>query len=816
MSPPADPAGKSAPARSTPPARATLSGEPETTSASSAEPTRLTARFVGWLRTPEVTARFLSSLLLSASFVALVDAYTRGRLLYGVDFVGIYTPSGFFLNPSVNYVVPAIASALTFGDIYSAQYLGFFLDTFLTVFACQSFARELFRPNFPPRALFAVQLLAAGLYLINPYTLTWGLISITTSVFVSSAAFFVVMQMTLRFVRAVLRGRVFRTIDAAVLGLAIGCSAPVSFPNVVRVLATESIAFLLAIGSSWYFGTRPEQRAAFRRGIVAALTGAAPVAAVLLAYPIYTFANVWFSHPGALASVTSQFSSTLSNTTYNTFGNVVRLLSRRQFYRFAYYGLYTGNTPEGLASYLWPVLGVLAPLLIAVFRQSLPGRRLFLLLLGVVFACLVWGSGTLPPFGPVNAILLTPFPVLSTIVPTFFLEALIETKLYAVFAAFTIGMLGMRFWFHGSELPGSPAPVPEDPGVGTGVGTSRPPPSAIRRWTGVVASLALVGLLLVAATPILDGSAEVDSIGAFVPGFVVPPSYFDVRNILHSSGGNAMLLPGVSPYVQTSWGFEGATLFYLSFNYPNKIVVPGFYGAYQIYLPSTAAAYSNATRPLVPAATPPVDPGSLAPIQSNLLNGLPNYNYRVGPSLNTTGHEWVELRLHYSAANASTVASLLAGGTLWVGLRSHGAAVSSPSVVGWYVVSPTYDAVVAPLDATDTAVFLLVGQYSSGAGYDATNVTAVSLWLHQPGVPEGTPLPFTPITLSNGGNSVVSASWVHQMSVYGVRYVLIDQSLVHGTTEPTDYANATVAALEAEALATPAYISPELQLYKLV
>lgn len=778
-------------------------------------PARLGSKVWHWVRVPDRLDRIIVSWLLATAFVLLVFAYTRGALTYSVDYVGVYSFSGFFLNPSVNYLVPAIAAGLTFGNVYAAQYLALFIDAFAVTYGCQLFAHELFLRTFDRRRLLVLQVLAATFYLVNPYNFSWGLVTLAAAVFLSNAAFFVVMTQTIRFVRGVLERHPFRRRDALILGVAVGLSAPIALPNLVRTVALELAGFVAALLACWVFVRTAEQRSTFWRSLRSTLLLALPIAVVFLAYPAYSFVTIWLLHPGALTTIEGVNASLVSNTTYNTFANVIRLLARRQFDAYAYSTVYATNPTVFFGTYLWPVLAVLIPGVLVLFRRVVSWRVMFAGLAALVVS-IVWSTGTNAPFGPVNSVILGPYPLAANIMPNFFLEAEVMTKLYPAFIAFSILFLGRAL----KRRLGDPPPdrstaavrtrvgepdEPVDDGMGAPVVRSSRPPT----WLATAAVGLATLLVLTAGYPLYTGEAITFSPKDPISGFWIPSPYFHARQVLQHGSGNALLLPQVSTYVLTDWGYRGATLFYSSFNYPARVVSPGFYGPYAIYLANIQQEYAQATTPIGPASSTTPIAETFTPVAPVLTQGYPLFSFRATPAINASAFTWLSVSVNVS--NPAAMSTYLANQSLWVGLQSGG--VSAASQVGWYPAGATYQSVARTTGGHTFQFVVLLGDSASGPGYRTNAINAVQFWFRQAGSTNGVAL--SGVRVAGVNQSAISPTWVNLMHQYSVQYVYVDNSLVSGQSESSLYVNDSIAMLMKSGNAQLMYQAPELQLYSL-
>ncbi|MGC2034368.1 MAG: hypothetical protein WA761_02845 [Thermoplasmata archaeon] len=773
-----------------------------------------------WAFDPARLRRFEISLILSIALVLGVLVFTGGALLYAIDWTGIYTPGGFFVNPTVNEIIPAAASGVSFGNVYVGQYLSLFVDTFVCTYAAQRFTRELFRSSFTDAQLTGVQFLAAALFLVNLYNVTWGYYTFEFNLYLSNAGFFLVMTQLVRLVRAGRAGRAFSMYDSILLGLGIGLSAPASFPNVLRTLAIEGIGFVLVFLGILAGYPHPGGRRAMKRTVLRILVFAAPIAFALLAAPLYIYLTEWAFQPAAVSAVVFVNSTPTANS-YNTLANVVRLLGKGQFATYSYYSLYSSNALIVVASSLWPLLalpGALVLSRLAHWRDRLWVPAMIL----AIIPCLIWGEGTNPPFGLFNQWLYGQLPYGTQLMPAFFPLQTIATKLYPVLIAFAIGTIYAEWQFRQRYSEGLTA-LPIPPGAVDPVHS--PPPATrsarLRRFRRnpeamlpYVVTGALVGMVLIAALPIYDGAIY------DLPGhlnqrpFWIPNAYYDVRSTLQGDRANALMLPTVGAYVGTTWGMRAATQFYEQFNYPSRVVVPGYYGPYKYFINTTKEQYFAVTHPLLPSGVgTPIAQNGTGPWIELHRAVEPRYVYTFAQNLNLSSYDWLNLTI--PVGDPGLIAQQVQQRTFWIGIMSG---QSGHSSVGWYVIGQDANSALVSLNAS-LDVNLFVGSPNTGPGVNSTeypsNVTGVTIWFRTTSaIPILPPTEFGLPVLTGIVGSIISPDWAGLLAVYQTSFLLVDSTVVYGEYETPTYVTTVTTLLQSQHLITSVYQSPDLQMYR--
>jgi hypothetical protein len=336
------------------------------------------------------------------------------------------------------------------------------------------------------------------------------------------------------------------------------------------------------------------------------------------------------------------------------------------------------------------------------------------------------------------------------------------------------------------------------------VRSSRPP-----AWLATAAVGIATLLILTAGYPLYTGQAVTFSPKDPISGFWIPAPYFHARQVLQHGSGNALLLPQVSTYILTNWGYRGATLFYSSFNYPARVVSPGFYGPYAIYLSNIQREYAQATAPLAPSDQSTALTATFTPVAPVLTQGYPLFSFRANPVINATAYTWLSIDVNVS--NPSAMSSFLANQTLWVGLQSGG--VSGASQVGWYPAGATYQSVVRIPGSHTFQFILLLGDSVSGPGYRLNAINAVQFWFKEAGSTNSVAL--SGVQVAGVAQSAIDPTWAGLMHHYAVQYVYVDNSLVSGQSESSLYVNDSIAMLMKSGNAQLMYQAPELQLYSL-
>lgn len=752
------------------------------------------------LRDPGRRVRIGVAIGVATSYIALIASYAQGRLIYGQDFPGVYSPYDFLLRTDPDFLIPSAAVLLSGGNIYLGYYLAAFAECFATAYACQIFARELFSPNFSEQRLQWLQALAAVLFVFSPTAVVTTNVSLLELVFLSSAAFFLVMALLVRLLRRLRDGRTFSIRDAVLLGAAVGLAAPDSFPNQVRVLGFIGLALAGILVGALVAFRRPAQRSALRVGLRNLSLVSLPLAGLLLTAVLFNLATTWGSNLAGIRAVAADFHALFSGTTYNTFPMVIRLLGKHSFPGLPYGAVYLSNPPVVIASYLWPEFAVLIPLLFAAL-YPLRERAMLLLVEGLVIVGLLWETGTNPPFGAATGAFQSALPFGPVLVPTYFVTLLFLSKAYPVLIAFSVVALAGLV----------PSRRTADP---TASRDSAAPPTRRRRWSlpsnfdrwsapQLLFVLGATGVLLLAAAPELDGSA----VGTHV--FRVPADYFNVRSILWSLDGNAVLLPSVAVYVSTTWGFYGANGFYNEFFYPSQVVSPAFWGPYEFYLNSTKQEYAAATEPILPVGngTPLLSaPGSI----QQLVAGAPAAVYSLARPLHLGRFDWVALR--FDQVNVTLVESLIASGSLVIGVGSGGAR-GNLTQVGWYVVGASTNSWIHPWSPGGCTIYLQVPQPSTPSKYAPGNVS--SFLVEDRAGSASTALDLGHLAIGGVNATLVSPSWLPLMAQLGVRYVLVDHTLKIGAHESDWFITSVIHTLEQVRLLSVVYDSPNVTLYRI-
>lgn len=771
----------------------------------------------GYLTNRQRLTRIAIAAAVSLPLTFLLVYYTKGALLYRIDWVGVYSVQGFLRTPIPDAILPTIGSALSFGNLTAANYIALFLDAFFCAYGAQLLARELFRDTFSDRWLLPVQAIAAAAYLVNPYSVTWSVYSLQLELFLSQAAFFVFMMEIIRLLRCGRSGKPYSPWDAALLGLAVGLSMPASLPNDARVLAFEFAALVLAGLALLVFARIRSRRPAVLSVVRRFFAYTAPVALALLIGPVYNAYSAGFFSSTDIHAITQVVVAVAKE--YTPLGLAVRLLGRPELFHTPYLKFYTKVPITIVASYLWPVLALAAPIP-AAFLLRLRDKAWITVAVLVALPCVLWGAGGDPPFGFIYDWITAHLPYGAALFPPFFPIQLVATKLYAVLVPFSIAVsyYGVRRLLVGRRRP---APAP-----GAAESARRVRWLRLRRsrLPGYAVAATLVGLVFLASVPLYTGGIFYGGSGSGI-GYFVPQPYFEVESLLSQNHSTALLLPPLPTYVDTKWGYHGATAFYSAFYYPSTIIVPAFYGQYQTDFGASSQEYNLATHALEPPTGSDnysSEPTQNRPWAVNTSNpAVTVYSYQPHPSFTLTSANssrmlsWLNVTL--PTDQPTVLAKMFQQSEVIANITTS--AVNATGVThsksGIFDFLPgRYNSYVTAVGVSQVQVTFLVWGPSATwptGGYETSgSISYLNLTFYRGNLAN---LITGPPSFSVGFGSDLRPDWVALMQQYHADYLLADYSVQDGL-EGRPWMNDTLISLVALHAITPVYLTTELELWQ--
>lgn len=507
--------------------------------------------------------RLLPLGLVALGVTALILAYSHGALLWGSDYPGVYSIYNFISSPSPPSLVYGVSISLALGSIYLGFYIGTYFSALLTCFGAALLFTEAFRSLVPTTQLRLAALTAAALYLFNPFVLSNGAVSFAISnIQITNAFFLIFLAMIIRAYRALLDGRPISRRVAAAIGSSLGLSLT-PFPNDLRLLVVAGLLVmaLLVFAVTFTFRRTPPLSTVSTALKVAPLSGG--FACLLGSSAILPTIIALSSSPQYATAAAARYSSAGFYTgPFNTVPNVLRLLGYWGFPGWPYHGVYYAMTPISIASYLWPLFGLVIPILFVTRRNRAVLLPLLVLVLGMMF----WEKGGNPPLGGVWTSLTSVLPYGNQMVPTYFLTAFVLSGLYSILVAFSLSKTtsALTQYFSKSTYGGR-----------------------VERRKKITTTLVVLSLTFgfgVYAIPILDGTVSTqvwNTPTSTSSGFHVPQSYSVARSVIEGGGGAALLLPGTTAYISTTWGYSGIAAFYNQFFAPASVItIQQFGGTY--------------------------------------------------------------------------------------------------------------------------------------------------------------------------------------------------------------------------------------------
>ena len=777
------------------------------------------------LSAPHLRLRLFSAFSVSAAFVLVLAGYTQGRLLYGGDLVGVYSMAELLWYPTANNIVPALSVGLASGNVYAGYYLAAFLDGVIVLLCAQTMFLEVIRVTGMQRIATIGLVVVPILYVSNPVTIVDTFKSLDDALLVQNAGVLLFLAACIRLQWNPVNSRREITIGSAlaVLGTAIAAE---EFPLSFRIVALFGLlAILIGLGSELHRRTSCGRPFVTRTLLLLVCIGVGFAVAFVAALPLYEA-----SLPAGLNSVNqiaSSFGGAVSLNQFGQLSSTFRLLDTWGFWGMyvPYHTLYVSNPGIVLASYFWPLLGLCMPLLLGIRGRS---QGLIVTLVSIGLLAMVWESGTSGPFAMLNESISSHVPILIELFPPFFLTQTLLAELYTIFGAITISSVfcwnpSLRAFSSFRQLLHSRIALLDLPV--TGGGTRRPltRASLASHPASKVIAVVLLGVLVASAYPTWAGMSEAQYFDSNVRGISIPQSYFTTREILNSEHANAILLPGLTTYIQTNWNYQGSQGFYPAFYYPSRILVPDSLGDYSLFRANSAEAYLNLTSPLCPSLNATKITGG--PWQDNawgvnfersspaMLDLLPTESngftvaWGSDSPLNFSGSMWISVILRTN--NLSVVTSSMAKGTLWFGVGS-----SITGTIGWYVLDRTSNAKVTTLNPTTFRIDVLTNQsdpvnpeswYLPGSVntfylMGRFNLSTINLSIGDP-------------QAYDENSSTIGTNWVREVIQLGFSFVMFDQTVIQGAAQSPQYVTEVESTMLHSHRFSLTYVSVGMQLF---
>jgi len=754
------------------------------------------------MRRIAVVKFFLIALPVALLWLSIILFYTRGGLLVGGDWPGYYDAFSAIRTGIPHAIIYGIGLLLARGNIYIGFYTGAFIGLLLNMVAFFYFLVTLFR-EWKDRIL--PYIVAGILYAFNMFALYNTFKSVIGLADIAVAGLLLFLAQAIKLYRHIVGQSKFSKWDSILIGVGIAVSSRVP-PNSFRSLFAEGIIIVGLLAWASIKGTlkkSPDVRQVFKKFLtklplisITALVG-------MLYWEIPFFTSLKESIGTAFYAAFAQKVTSVLNAPYASLVNTFRILGVWAFPTgyCPYHELYSHDPFVTITSFMWPVVALGLSILLAEKKR----RPLILSL--VLFSLLIisWDTADNPPVGPLNKFITSVLPLSLAFFPTYYLSGTFLPLIYVVLTTFAIvrvsevshnlgkrEMVNIRGKIFKSAFP-----------------------------------LLLIITLLIPSIPFFNGSALGQYFDPSIKGIWIPKDYLNARNIMLERPGRILVLPSLTTYIQTSWGYQGGSNFYNEIFAPIDVITPQNpvfkAGGYTLYNPSTRTIYANLTKP-------PIRPGKLWDITGSanykkiLIWGGKYEHFNDSIKLFINGSDHVDVVIpffsvidisHYHflilelfSDSSFYLKNLASSNDFWIGVGS------AEGVIGWYILgssSNTYS-----IDDKRIYVSMLIGFPDKpwpASYYNPSNVTGIVIRLITRNLrePVEVNLYFRSIKVALSDIDPFIMDIWEQLEI---KYVLLDKSIVSGASSAFEPYSLALTLLKGKGILRPVLIGRHIELYE--
>lgn len=501
--------------------------------------------------------------VLSFIYVGLIGYITRFSLLYGSDYPGVYSISDLSFNTlTPDLIINSLSYLISFGNITLSFYTYFFLCTlssFLVIyFFCEYILNHFTTIN---SHHFTFPFIGIFLYAIIPTAMAWTYYSVLRNVSLSYTLFTLSILIMLVFYEKIKKGEKIRIYQIISFSLVIALSSG-SLPNGLRIMI---IYFLIGF---IMLSILIKQKYIFLKGKEFAKKFSIFLSFLFIFYLYYIFDFIInFKSAFQLEISGGANLSAISNYygEFNKIQNVIRLLGISNWTVNPFNTLYWNFNIISIISYIWPFFAIFMPLLL-IYKKKILDRTLFIFMYSLLLIAIIFATSLNPPFGQLMSLLYRVLPFGIEFLPSGFITNYVLSKIYLMMIIISI--------FYFSEFI---AKLFKNK-------TNNKSKTFWKRglFLKVFSILIILAIFLISSAPLVNGEAYHYTWGGNCEVyFHIPNSYNEARDELHTKNLNAILLPDLSPYITTSYGYKGSISFFSNyFGQNNVVTISNFYGIY--------------------------------------------------------------------------------------------------------------------------------------------------------------------------------------------------------------------------------------------
>ena len=532
-------------------------------------------------------------------YILIVGSFSHYSLLYGSDFPGFYSLGDLKINIlTPDLIIQALTYVLAYKNLYLSFYLYFFISTYVTFTAIfilsKFFLKEILQVSERTKVLLVfLPYVSILLYTLSPTAIAWTYYSVVNDVSFKYSLFFFFLYLSFRIYLNVERRKSVKFWEIISAAACLSFSAGPA-PNGIRVLLVGLVFLLILLVIPILKSCKTIRVRPTISKVVLYLS------ILIISYLYYLFPIIinphGFINTMESGAVNLSTSSEYLNT-FNTLQNTIRLLAISNWEVNPFRNLYWELSVIFVASWVWPICGLVAPFVILT-KKKVKHRFPFLAL--ICLELFVIAMATSYPLEIVTNPIYQIIPFGRELLPPDFLTHYLLTVLYILFSTSFLYLLLEQSLNHGKSFEN-----PEQSIKYMHKYASKTK-SKFSKSFGIFITLVITVAFIIAGIPLINGQAyTLTWDGSNNHPMQIPEAYTQAKAILQKDNLTAITLPELSPYITTQFGYKGSVSFFIDYFYPaNVVTISNFLGTYSNV--SSRDFLSNLSSPLLYCNNTPV------------------------------------------------------------------------------------------------------------------------------------------------------------------------------------------------------------------